>query len=272
MTTTRTEEDAASPVVLRATGIRAGYGDKEVLGGIGFELRRGERLAVVGPSGCGKSTLLKVLCGLLEPWDGTVELAGEDLWGQDEAGRARLLRRLGVVFQHGGLLGSLTLAENLALARMRWDRLPEEPVLVLARARLAQVGLEGTEHLLPAELSGGMLRRAAVARALMCDPELLVCDEPTAGLDPTVAAGVDALLAGLPALTGATLLMVSHDLASIRTVATRILVMEAGQFVAEGTWDQLTTSSHSLVRDFFSRSTHRSTGGSKTLADLLFGN
>ncbi len=269
MTTPPTE--GVADVILRARGVRVGYEPgREILHGVDLEVRFGERLALVGPSGCGKSTLLKVLCGLLEPWEGSVELFGEPLWELDGRQRAELLRRIGVVFQHGGLLGSLTLGENLALARSRWDRLPYEPLAALARSRLAQVGLAGTEHLRPAELSGGMLRRAAVARALMCDPELLLCDEPTAGLDPTAAAGVDALLASLPHLTGATLLVVSHDLASIRTVASRVVFMEAGRILLEGAWEELAGSEYPQVRRFFARMAREGGRTSETFGTLLF--
>ena len=247
----------------------AGYGDKIIVEGVSFRVDRGQTVALVGQSGCGKSTILKCLVGLLEPKSGRILVFGQDLWAAGPDERQSLLKRLGLVFQQGALLGSLTVAENLSLALELHSDLPSDVIETMVRARLAQVGLADAAHLLPAELSGGMRKRISVARAMMMDPEVLLCDEPTSGLDPVVAAGVDELLADLSRQYGTSMLVVSHDLASVRLIASHVLVMQSGRIVARGTFEELAGSGDEQVRDFFARQPERRSSTAATLAHRL---
>jgi phospholipid/cholesterol/gamma-HCH transport system ATP-binding protein len=214
----------------------------------------GEILVVAGRSGCGKSTILRTMAGLLAPISGAVEVLGVDLFRADLAERRPALRRMGMMFQGGALLGSLTVAENLLLpVDEHHGRLHEQVAARLVDAKLAQVGLAGKAALLPSSLSGGMKKRVALARALMLDPALLLCDEPTSGLDPVVAAGIDELLVRLRDLLGMAMIVVSHDLASIRRIADRVLLVHEGRPVALGPVAALEASTDPAVHDFFHR-------------------
>ncbi len=262
-----TDPSNGPPLVVE--GLVAGYGDRIIVEGVTFQVSAGQTMALVGQSGCGKSTILKCLVGLLEPKAGRVLLFGEDLWAATPDHRQAMLTRLGLVFQQGALLGSLTVAENLALPLELHTDLPDAVIGAVVRARLAQVGLAQAESLYPAELSGGMRKRISVARAMIMDPELLLCDEPTSGLDPVVAAGIDELLSGLRTQHGTTMLVVSHDLASVRRIASQVLVMHQGRLLAAGTYDDLAHSPDPRVRDFFARKAEAQTSDQVTMADRL---
>jgi phospholipid/cholesterol/gamma-HCH transport system ATP-binding protein len=209
---------------------------------------------VAGRSGCGKSTILRTVAGLLPPLGGTVSVLGVDLWGADLSERRPALRRMGMMFQGGALLGSLSVSENLLLpVDEHYGRLHPAVAARLVDAKLAQVGLGGTHELLPSALSGGMKKRVALARALMLDPALLLCDEPTSGLDPVVAAGIDELFVRLRDLLGVAMVVVSHDLASIRRIADRVLLVDDGRPVALGPPAALEDFPEPAVHDFFHR-------------------
>jgi phospholipid/cholesterol/gamma-HCH transport system ATP-binding protein len=261
------EEVITPPLVVE--NVAAGYGSNIVVKDVSFTVRPGETVAVVGSSGCGKSTLLKTLVGLLPPASGRVTLLGCDLWSMPVDARRELLHRVGLIFQGGALLGSMTVKENLGLPLEMHTRLSDEVIARLVDARLSQVGLSEFAHLKPAELSGGMRKRVAVARSLMLDPDLLLCDEPTSGLDPVVAAGIDELLVNVRELQENALLVVSHDLASIRRLGARILMMARGHLVAEGSYDELAVSNDPEVRRFFNRQARPSGEGGALLTDLI---
>lgn len=242
--------------VIRVEGLKAAYEGKVVFQEVSFEVRRGEVFVVLGGSGCGKSTLLKHLIGLYRPAAGRILIHGEDLVGAEGEERRRILRRLGVMYQSGALFGSLDLLENVMLPMEECTDLPREARPLIARMKLKLVGLEGFERYLPAEISGGMQKRAAIARAMALDPGILFLDEPSAGLDPVTSAELDQLILRLARSLGITFVVVTHELASIFAIASRAIMLarEAKGIVAEGPPAELRDrSSNPRVRRFFRR-------------------
>ena len=228
------------------------FGDAVVHDGVSLEVRRGEVFALAGASGCGKSTLLREVILLHRPDAGSIRVLGQDVIGLGDEAALGLRRRFGVLFERGALFGSLTVAENVGLPLREHTRLPGRLVEELAALKIALAGLPpdaGAKY--PAELSGGMRKRAALARALALDPELLLLDEPTAGLDPLSATGFDDLVRHLTGLLGLTVLVVSHDLDLLWGVADRVAFMGDGKVVGVGTMDELSHSEHPLVRQYF---------------------
>jgi phospholipid/cholesterol/gamma-HCH transport system ATP-binding protein len=238
---------------LRVRGLRVGYGSRVVLDGVDLEVKPGEIRVVLGASGCGKSTLLRAAAGLERPLGGTVELFGEPLDWSGGRPSDDSLRRIGVLFQGGALLSSLTVDENVSLPlRLRHPGLPAGALRSLARLQLERVGLGGAGAKLPGELSGGMRKRAGLARALAAEPALLFCDEPSAGLDPVSSRGLDDLLLGLRDSLGITMMVVTHELDSIRAIADRITFLSGGKVIFEGTLAEAEGGPEE-VRDFLAR-------------------
>ncbi len=213
-----------------------GYGNRVVLERINFEVRRGEVFAVLGASGSGKSTLLKHLIGLHPPMSGDILISGTSLVRAEGEERLGILRKFGVLYQGGALFGSLTAVENVRLPLDEFTDLPEKAKDLIALSKLRLVGLEAAATQLPADLSGGMQKRAGIARAIVMDPCLLFLDEPSAGLDPITSAGLDALIRELARGLGITFVMVTHELPSIFSVADRVVVLDprVRGIVAEG--------------------------------------
>jgi phospholipid/cholesterol/gamma-HCH transport system ATP-binding protein len=239
-------------VILECRALSVGY-DKPILERIDLTIRRGEIVALLGGSGCGKSTLLRTIIGLLPPLAGEVIVFGQSMYELPADERSRLLRRTGTAFQQDALFGSMTIEDNVALPLRELTKLPAAVICEMVRLRLALVGLDGMAHRMPSEISGGQRKRAALARASILDPELVFCDEPSAGLDPVVAAGIDETLLRFRAALGITLVVVTHELESIRTIADRAVMFAHGGILAAGTVDELSESSEPEVHGFFHR-------------------
>ncbi len=205
------------------------YGKRVIMRDLSFDVRRGEIFVVMGGSGSGKSTLLKHLIGLKRPAEGTILFEGEDFGAADDEARRGILRRIGVTYQNGALWSGLTLAENVALPLEEFTTLGAEAVAEVVSLKLALVGLRGFEPLYPAEISGGMRKRASLARAIALDPEVLFFDEPSSGLDPITASRLDDLILRIRGSFGTTIVVVSHDLASISKIADRALFLDIEQ-------------------------------------------
>lgn len=218
---------AAAPCI-GVENLTMAYNGYVVQRDLNFSIGRGEIFVIMGGSGCGKSTLLRHMIGLLQPSAGDIRYFGSSLWHGDAASRRRMLCRAGVLFQSGGLLSSMTLAENVALPITQHLRLPARKLRELVAYKLALVGLAGFEDYYPAELSGGMQKRAGLARAMALDPEILFCDEPSAGLDPVSSRLLDDLILNLRDSLNATIVVVTHELASIFTIADNSVFLDAG--------------------------------------------
>jgi phospholipid/cholesterol/gamma-HCH transport system ATP-binding protein len=245
----------ASPIepVLSLRNLRVSYGEREILHGISFDVVRGETLVILGGSGSGKSTLLRTLVGLEKPSAGEIWIKGRDLAKTSAVEMDEIRRKIGMSFQGGALFGSMTVGENVALPLREHTRLEDSTIEIILRLKLQQVGLEGFEYYTPAQLSGGMKKRAAVARALAMDPEILFFDEPSAGLDPIIAAGIDELILELKRAFHMTIIVVTHELASAFLIADRMLLIDKGNIVALGTTEEMRSSTQPRVRQFLDR-------------------
>jgi phospholipid/cholesterol/gamma-HCH transport system ATP-binding protein len=237
--------------MIRASDLTVGYERSAVLEHLDFDVRRGEVFLILGGSGSGKSTLMRALIGLAPPLAGTIEIEGLAKNGAPPG-----IPQFGVLFQSGALFGSLTIAENVAMPLKEWTQLDERTIRTIVRRKLFLVGLDGFENYLPAEISGGMKKRAGIARALALDPQLIFLDEPSSGLDPMTAAGLDELVLTLKQNLGVTFVVVTHELASIRTIGDRCIVVDRARrgIVATGEPRELErTSTDPIVHGFFHR-------------------
>lgn len=238
--------------VVSVRGLHTRFGSNVVHHDVDMELRRGEVLAIIGGSGSGKSVLLREILGLVAPWKGTVELFGQDLSSLSEQGIMPLRKRIGVLFQHAALFSSQTLLDNVAFPLREHTDLDEDCIEDLARLKVRLVGLppEACARY-PSELSGGMRKRAGLARALALDPEVLFLDEPTSGLDPVGANGLDELIHELAETLGLTVLMVTHDLASLFSITERVVMLGDRRIIAEGRPEEVAAVEHPVVEAFF---------------------
>jgi phospholipid/cholesterol/gamma-HCH transport system ATP-binding protein len=242
--------------IIRVQDLSARYGEQTIFDRISFEVRRGEVFAVLGGSGCGKSTLLKHMIGLYRPAEGHVWIDGADIATAVGDERRRILRKLGVMYQSGALFGSMTLRENIRLPLEEFTDLPDPAMDRIASSKLRMVQLEGCEQLYPAEISGGMRKRAAIARAMALDPAILFLDELSAGLDPITSADLDQTVLQLSRILGITFVVVTHELPSIFAIADRVIFLDKEKkgIVAEGPPAELRDRSEvELVRRFFRR-------------------
>jgi phospholipid/cholesterol/gamma-HCH transport system ATP-binding protein len=243
--------DSATTISLR--DLRVSYGEREILHGISFDVMRGETLVILGGSGSGKSTLLRTLVGLERPSSGQIWIKGKDIAAISQAEMDEIRKKIGMSFQGGALFGSMTVGENVALPLREHTKLEDSTIEIMLRLKLEQVGLAGFEYYMPSQLSGGMKKRAAVARALAMDPEILFFDEPSAGLDPIIAAGIDQLILELKKAFRMTIIVVTHELASAFLIADRMVLIDKGNVVAIGTTEETRTSTQPRVRQFLDR-------------------
>ena len=233
--------------------LRVRYGKREILHGLNFEVSRAETVVVIGGSGSGKSTLLRALVGLERPCSGEVSLNGVNITKASPRTMDEIRKKIGLAFQGGALIGALSVGENIALPLVEHTSLKPSTIEVMVRIKLEQVGLSGFENYSPAQLSGGMRKRAAFARAIAMDPEILFFDEPSAGLDPITAAGIDDLILDLKKAYTLTMVVVTHELASAFLIADRIILLDRGDIVANGPTEEIRNSPHPRVRQFLDR-------------------
>lgn len=245
-----------SEAIIEVRDLTIGYERRIIMQDLNFSVLRGEVFCIMGGSGCGKSTLMKHLIGLYAPMTGDIRLFGQSIIGTTEEAKQKLMRRFGVTYQGGALFGSMTVAENIMLPLAEYTNLSESEQREVAEAKLKQVDLAGYGDYMPSELSGGMMKRAGLARALALDPELLFFDEPSAGLDPITSAGLDRLILRMREESGATIVVVTHELDSVFTIGEHVIMLdkEAKTIVAEGSPRDLRDSSaNEWVRHFLSR-------------------
>jgi len=244
---------AWAEAMISVRNLRVSYGEREILHGISFDVMRSETLVILGGSGSGKSTLLRTLVGLEAPSSGEIWLRGKNIAAISPREMDELRKKIGMSFQGGALFGSMTVGENVALPLREHTKLEDSTIEIILRLKLDQVGLSGFENYMPSQLSGGMRKRAAVARALAMDPEILFFDEPSAGLDPIIAAGVDQLILELKKAFHMTIVVVTHELASAFLIADRMVLIDKGDIVAIGPTETMRASTHPRVRQFLDR-------------------
>jgi len=239
--------------VIEVDDVVTRFEDQTVHEGVSFTVDRGTLVALIGGSGTGKSVLLREIIGLQRPTAGRVRLLGTDVWNCTEAEMDAVRRRFGMMFQDGALFSSLTVWQNVAVPLIEHAKVPQELLNPLIKLRLAQAGLgPDAAEKMPSELSGGMRKRAAIARALALEPEVLFLDEPTSGLDPTTARGFDRLVRSLVDDLGITVFLVTHDLDTLLTVVDRIIVLARGTVIADGTARDVTAVDDDWIRSYFS--------------------
>jgi phospholipid/cholesterol/gamma-HCH transport system ATP-binding protein len=242
------------PVVIEVRDLVKKYGERTVLNGISFRVLRGETVVIMGGSGCGKSTLLRHLIGSIKPDSGSIRVFGREITDLPEQQMDDIRRRFGVLFQSGALLQSLTVGENVALPIQEHGRVDDAIVDLVIKMKLEMVGLTGFEDLKPAEISGGMKKRVALARALALDPELLFSDEPTSGLDPVMTAVVDKLTQDLTRKLGMTAVVVTHDMTSAFRIGSRMIMLGTGpmqgKIIAEGTPQEIKNHPDPMLQQF----------------------
>jgi phospholipid/cholesterol/gamma-HCH transport system ATP-binding protein len=229
------------------------FGDRTVLDGVSLDVKRGEVFVILGGSGSGKSTLLRNLVGLMRPNSGTIKIDGKDFTAMNDDQRLDVRKKLGMCFQGSALFNSLTVGENVAMPLKEHTRLDQSTIDIMTRIKLELVGLGGFEHYLPSELSGGMKKRAGLARAMAMDPAVIFYDEPSAGLDPIVGAGLDALIRKMQHTFNLTSVVVTHEMESVKLIADRVCMLYRGRVVGLGTLEEVQRVDHPFVQQFFAR-------------------
>lgn len=242
--------------IIEARNLTVRFGERTIFQNVSFTVNRGDIVVILGGSGCGKSTLLRTLTGLNQPTEGQVFIAGEDFTAASGDDRIRLLRKFGILFQSGGLFASMSLAENVALPLQTYTNLNEHEIETMITVKLGSVGLDGFQEYLPSEISGGMKKRAGLARAMALDPEILFFDEPSAGLDPISSVSLDNLILNLNSALGTTMIVVTHELDSINKIAQKAIMLDrdAQGIIAIGTLEDVkNNTSNPRISHFFNR-------------------
>lgn len=245
--------EAGGLPLISVRGLQVRYGARRVLDGVDLDIYRGETMVILGASGCGKSTLLRHMEGLEKPTAGSILVDGLDLAAASDSEMTRIRRLLGVSFQSAAMFNSMTVGDNVALPLREHTRLAESTIRLMTKMKLQQVGLSGVEDLYPMQLSGGMRKRASLARALAMDPEILLFDEPSAGLDPIIAAGIDGLILRLKRAFRMTIVVVTHEMQSAFLIADRMCMLDQGKILAVGTADQIRDHPHPRIQQFVQR-------------------
>lgn len=248
----RLREDGVAPVI-SVQDLVVRYGDKEVLKGVNLDIYPGETMVILGASGSGKSTMLRQIEALSKPTSGHIYIKGVDVSTCSDEELHRVRRIMGVSFQSAAMFNSMTVGDNVALPLREHTKLAEPTIKLMTQMKLSQVGLEGAADLFPAQLSGGMRKRASVARALAMDPEILVFDEPSAGLDPIIGAGIDQLILHLKQAFKMTIVVVTHEMASAFLIADRLCMLHQGRIIAIGSLEEIERAEHPRVRQFLDR-------------------
>jgi phospholipid/cholesterol/gamma-HCH transport system ATP-binding protein len=239
--------------MIRVVDLVSYYGERRILNRVHLEIGSGETMVILGASGTGKSTLLRHIIRLERPTSGHVYVKGHDACCIPEERFNLLRRKMGMLFQGAALFNSMTVEENVALPLRELTQLEDSTIRIMARIKLDLVGLNGFENFMPSELSGGMKKRAGLARALAMDPEILLFDEPSAGLDPITAAGIDGLIVKLKKAFNMTIVVVTHEMASAEIIADRVAMMDQGEVIATGTMAEIRASTHPRVLQFLNR-------------------
>ena len=240
--------------MITVSGLHKGFGTKQVLRGVDLEINRGETMVIIGGSGSGKSVLIKHIIGLLFPDQGAVTVDGEDLGDQNAEQLTAIRRRFGMLFQSAALFDSMPVWQNVGFPLLQHTGKSKEEVMEVAEERLRWVGLTDVMHLMPSELSGGMRKRVGLARAIAMDPEIVLYDEPTTGLDPIMADVINRLIRSVQERLGVTSVMITHDMVSAYHVADRMAMLYKGEIIETGTPDQIRESDSAIVRQFITGS------------------
>jgi phospholipid/cholesterol/gamma-HCH transport system ATP-binding protein len=254
-------DGARDEAIISVRDVVVRYGDKTILDGVNLDIRAGETMVIMGASGSGKSTLLRRIMGLDKPTSGRIFVKGVDITSASEKELNDIRRIMGISFQSAAMFNSMSLGDNVALPLREHTNLAESTIKLMTRMKLGQVGLAEAEDLLPSQLSGGMRKRASVARAIAMDPEILLFDEPSAGLDPIIAAEIDGLILQLKSAFKMTIVVVTHELASAFLIADRMCMLRHGKILAVGTKDEIRDSEHPRIRQFLDRIPDKVTGG-----------
>jgi phospholipid/cholesterol/gamma-HCH transport system ATP-binding protein len=239
--------------MIRVVDLVTSYGERRILDHVNLDIGAGETMVILGASGTGKSTLLRHMIRLEKPTSGHIYIKGHDACCIPEERFNLLRRKIGMLFQGGALFNSMTVEENVALPLRELTELEDSTIRIMARIKLGHVGLSGFENFMPSQLSGGMKKRAGLARALAMDPEILLFDEPSAGLDPITAAGIDELILKLKKTFKMTIVVVTHEMASAGLIADRVAMMDEGKVIASGTMEEIRASTHPRVIQFLNR-------------------
>ena len=248
----RPHETGTEPLI-SVRGLEVRYGDRTILDGVDLDVYKSETMVILGPSGCGKSTLLRHLEGLEKPAQGSIRIQGSDIVTASRKELLRVRRLMGVSFQSAAMFNSMTVGDNVALPLREHTDLAESTIRLMTKMKLQQVGLSGVEDMYPTELSGGMRKRASLARALALDPEILFFDEPSAGLDPIIAAGIDQLLLRLKEAFRMTIVVVTHEMESAFLIADRMCMLDQGKVLAVGTREEILKNPHPRIKQFVRR-------------------